>query len=67
MFRYTVQLQSATGAMSEREYAVHWDPTKVGTEEVARACAAERTVAGGKHADGSFKMAYAGLSAVLLT
>lgn len=62
---YDVQLQQADGQIVEREYRVKWDPAKVLPEEVARACAAEMTVASGGNMGSGFKMPHAGVSAVL--
>ena len=65
MFTYLVQLQRADGQIVEKEYKVHWDPTKVPAEDVARACAAEMTVASGRLDNEHYKMPHAGLTAVL--
>jgi hypothetical protein len=62
---YLVQLQHGrSGQVEEVKYVVGWDPEKVSAEEVARACAAERQVAGGK-IQGEWKHPYIGLTAVL--
>lgn len=52
MGRYTVTVQEhdqQTGGVEvcEVDYSVLWDPEKVGLDEIARACAAERTVSYG--------------------
>lgn len=70
MFTYRVTMQCADGEIVERDYMVRWDPAKVDSAEVARACAAEATcaagfvqLANGQHAP---KRLHVGLSAELL-
>lgn len=68
MNTYTVELQRADGQLVEREYKVNWDPSKVDSSEVARACAAEATCESGKvqTEDGThWKMPHAPLKATL--
>lgn len=66
MIHYKVQLQNgADGTISEQDIYVRWDPEKVPADEVARACAAQYTVAGGKNPGGGFRFPFAGLTAIL--
>lgn len=55
MFRYIVTLQEPSGEVLEVPYSVRWDPEKVGPELVARSCAAEHVVAGGKDTTGQWR------------
>lgn len=65
-FKYKVQLQNRRGEIEEVDYVVQWEPTKVSSEEVARACAAQATVASGASQD-EYKNPVVGLSAILVT
>lgn len=65
-FKYKVQLQNRRGEIAEVDYTVQWEPGKVSAEEVARACAAQATVASGATQDG-YKNLVVGLSAILVS
>lgn len=65
---YKVQLQTSDGQIEEVDYRVQWNSEKIPTEEIARACAAEKTVGSGAmtiNGEKHWKRVYLGLSAVL--
>lgn len=65
-FRWNVTLASSSGEVTEAQVENYWSPEYEGiSEEVARACAAEKTVAAPRGRDGKPTLGYQGISAAL--
>lgn len=65
-FDYKVTLQDERGQVVETDYRVNWDPKKVDSHEVAKLCAAQRTVESGHKDRETYNRMFAGISAQLV-